>query len=137
MDDFGPLSLLFRAFSDGDYALFAGGVVTTVVAALRALGLTQIIDKAWLKWIAMGIAVVTGVALGIVAQTPWLKILSTSINVGWCAIAAWETVIEPVRHRMRDARAAKTMAAVAAAVPATPALKHLVDDIDDPEKRGS
>ena len=119
-EEFGPpLSWMLKAFQDGDYATFAAGCVMGIVGLLRVAGLTKYVNKGWLKWIAIGIAMVAGIVLGAIAHMPWTKILSVSIGIGWAAIGAWETTIEPVRQRIRDHRAAQVVAQVVAQVPTT------------------
>lgn len=134
-----PFSWMLRAYLDGDYVTFAAGLLMGLVALLRVLGLTRLIDKGWLKWIAVGVSAVLGIGLGAYAGLPAPKIVSVAVAIGWASIGAWETVVEPVRSRLRDRSAAKTLAAVTASIPSAPAappFQPLVDDIDDPEERG-
>lgn len=134
-----PFSWMLRAYLDGDYMTFAAGLLMGLVALLRVLGLTRLIDKGWLKWIAVGVSTALGLGLGAYAGLPLPKVLSVAVAIGWASIGAWETTVEPIRSRLRDRAAAKTLAAVTASIPTTPAaptLRTLVDDIDDPEERG-
>jgi len=92
----GVFEWMARAFKSGDWMTGSGLLLTLAIGAFRALGLNKLIPKKYNKWVAGGIAMLTSVAVGLVAHASWWTIVSTGIGTGLAAVGGWEVIVEPV-----------------------------------------
>ncbi len=92
----GVIALMAKAFSDGNWRLAAGFLLTLAVAGFKLLGLNKLIAKKNNKWVAGVLALATSVAVGLMSGVGWLAIASTGLGVGVTAVGGWDLILEPV-----------------------------------------
>lgn len=95
------LEMMMQAFQGGQWTLFAGLLLSGLVAAaryLKALDLIKIPDAAD-GWIAMGLAMVASIGLGLQNGQDWLSIVTTALTVGAAAVGGWELLLKRLRDR--------------------------------------
>ena len=91
----GLISLMANAFSSGNAMIGSGLLLTLAVAAFKMFGLNKLFHKKYNKWVAGGLAMVTSIAVGLMAQASLWVILSTGVGIGVTAIGGWELLLEP------------------------------------------
>ena len=100
------IETMAQAFQGGAYGLGAGLLLSLLVAAADMLNLLKRVPKSAKKWVAMGVAMVTSIAVGLVSGLAWLDIVITAVSTGLTAIGGWEAILEPTRDAMRNRREA-------------------------------
>lgn len=91
----GVLALMAQAFSDGNWRLAFGLLLTVAVAGFKFLGINKLISKKHNKWVAGGLALATSIAVGLMSGIGWFPIVSTGVTVGVVAVGGWEIILEP------------------------------------------
>lgn len=92
----GVLALMAKAFSDGNWRLASGLLLTVAVAGFKFLGINKLIPKKHNKWVAGALALATSVAVGLMSGMGWFAIVSTGVTVGVVAVGGWEAILEPL-----------------------------------------
>lgn len=92
----GVVALMTKAFSDGNWRLGFGLLLTLSIALFKLLGLNKLISKKNNKWVAGGLALVGSLAVGLMSGIGWVAIVSTAVSVGATAVGGWEIVLEPL-----------------------------------------
>jgi hypothetical protein len=97
---------LMHAFESHNWALIAAAILSALVIIGR-LVLKAEINKKYIPWIAMFIAVASSVAAGLKTGKAWMSIAVTGVLVGVAAVGGWETFGKLLRGILRKLRGSK------------------------------
>lgn len=91
------IPLMAQAFKSHAYTLGAAIALAVLVAVLRFVNLLNWLPDKYDRWVAMAIAMLTSVSLGLQTEQDWITIVVTAISVGAAAVGGWEMALKPVR----------------------------------------
>lgn len=94
------IQLMVKTFQGGGYAIASGLLLALLVACARFFKLLDWIPDAYDKWVAMTIAVLTSVAVGLMSGQDLLTMILAAVNVGAIAIGGWEVILKQLRDRI-------------------------------------
>ena len=94
-DPAGTVSEIIQAFQDGRWAVGAGLLVMFLVWILREY-IWKYIPKNIVPWLALSLAMVVTVAVGLVAGTVWWQALIDGLLTGSVAMAFWSMLFKHI-----------------------------------------
>ena len=96
------IGMLAKAYESQAWALLAGLLLTLAVWVANTFVLAKV-KPAHMRWVALGLSVVTSVGLGLQGGQDWMTILVTGLTVGLTSIGMWETAGKTARDTLKRA----------------------------------
>src|ERR1700750_1213882 len=85
------LATAMQAFHSHAWAVLAGVVLTLVVGLLKKFDVVDKLPPQYVSWGAVGLAMLTSVALGLTQSKPAMDIIMTGLSIGLASIGVYET----------------------------------------------
>lgn len=100
MEQIISVEALQAAYGSGAFDVVAGFLVSSMVAAMRWMGLGHVLQKATFRWVALGAGALAGIILGLMAKAQPIDTLGPAVAIGLAAIGQWELIIGPLAKKM-------------------------------------
>ncbi len=106
-DPSGILAFFKQTHDSKEWGLLIGGGITLLVRLLTLLKpLADKLPPEQTKWLAMGLAMSSSIATGLMSGIPWFKVLVDGATVGAAALGGWEFILKPLLGKLGLSQAA-------------------------------